>query len=319
MRTRLEIRVPISPTPDFFRRIHFMAASLRRLGGALAESELVVCVGGDQEPTDLYDLLPWSKNYPITWRWADFAMYRRDSYWETSREIFRRQATADYVMCADADIIFVRDFSDLLGDLDRFPAVAGVIAHCGPFPNGEAFKTWAWLCEAYGIEVPSFTYEHTGWGLPTQPGERLTPAYFNFGMVIAPSQVMNQIQTDILAADRFVDSKLKTFYRFQIALTLAMYKHKVATRALPLRYNFPNDVGFDEKYPEELLAIRILHYLRGDVLHREKDFATLEAVAALVGRRDLRGSNEVFRHAVSRLYATVAAEEGALLPQTTPL
>lgn len=88
MSYRLEIRVPISPTPDFFRRVHFMAASLRELTGAIGDYLLVVCVGGDMEAQDLYKQQPWSTNYPLIWRWADRGRVRQDQYWETSREIF---------------------------------------------------------------------------------------------------------------------------------------------------------------------------------------------------------------------------------------
>ena len=161
--SRLEIRVPISPTPYFFRRIHFMAASLRNIGGALADHEFVVCVGGDEEPGDLYERFPWSKNYPLTWRWVDREEFRRDNYWATSHEIFRQKSRGRYVMCADADVVFVRDFSDLLADLDRSPAVAGVIAHVSPFmkplpPFADMLPAEAWQqpCAGYGISADAF-------------------------------------------------------------------------------------------------------------------------------------------------------------------
>lgn len=306
----LEIRVPISPTPDFFRRVHFMAASLRRLGGIHREHCITVFVGGDEEPSDLYEALPWSKNYPITWRWTDRGAFRRDSYWETSREVFRHPPRGSFVMCADADIIFLRDFSDLLTSLESSPAVAGVIGHASPFRTLKPLETWQRLANAYGIAPLEAKYEHTGWGfMVTHQGHRHTPAYFNFGMVMAPSDMMDKISADIAAADELVTSNLDTFFRFQIALTLVLQKHQLPVRALPLRYNFPNDPGFDERYTEELPDIRVLHYLRCEVVDRRRDFASLESVAALIRRNDLVGSNEVLREIVAELYAAVAAED----------
>jgi hypothetical protein len=310
MSHRLEIRVPISPTPDFLRRIHFMAASLRKIGGVLADHQFVICVGGDEEPRDLGEDLSWSKNYPITWRWADRERFRRDSYWETSREIFRQPAHGRFVMCADADIIFVRDFSDLLENLERSPAVAGVIAHAPPVRDIASGELWERLCREYGVPVPPSIHEYTGWNfMVNAPQHRYTPAYFNFGMVIAPMEIMNKIDKEIGVADEFVNKRLATFFRFQIALTLAIQKCGLTSRALPLRYNFPNDPGFDRKYPDELAQVRILHYLRCEIVHRENDFADLKRVAALIQRRDLQGSNEALRNCLEELYPTVKGEE----------
>jgi hypothetical protein len=314
----LEIRVPISPTPHFFRRIHFMAASLRRLGGALADHELVVFVGADEEERNLSEALPWSRNYPIVWRWADREGFRRDSYWETSREVFRHPACARFVMCVDADIIFVRDFSELLTRLTDAPAVAGVIAHASPFRNCVPSQMWQRLADAYRVPAPASNHEHSGWGfMATHPDYRYTPTYFNFGMVVAPSEMMAMISADIAAADEVVTMELDTFFRFQIALTLTIQKHQLPVCPLPLRYNFPNDPGFEQKYLEELRDIRILHYLRCEIVHREKDFETLANVAALVRRSDLAGSNEVLRRCIEELLPEVANEE-ALAVDTRP-
>ena len=310
MNHRLEIRVPISPTADFFRRVHFMAASLRQLGGTLADHEFVVCVGGDEEPRDLSRDLPWSKNYPITWRWVNRARFQKDSYWETSREIFRRPVRGKFVMCADADVIFVRDFSDLLEDLEKSPAVAGVIAHAPPFPKLPPSEIWDRLCAEYGVPVPPSIHEHTGWGFMVKaPEHRYTPSYYNFGMVIAPGEMMNAIATEIAAAYDLVTKRLTTFFLFQIALTLAIQKKNLPSRALPLRYNFPNDPRFDQKYPDELADVRILHYLRCETVHRENDFAASERVAALIRRPDLQGSNELLRKRLEELYPIVAEED----------
>ena len=306
----LEIRVPISPTPHFFRRIHFMAASLRRLRGALADHEIVVFVGADEAARNLSEALPWSRKYPISWHWADREAFCRDGYWETSREVFRHATRARFVMCVDADVIFVRDFSELLTSLADSPAVAGVIAHASPFRNCVPSQMWQRLADAYGVSLQDASYEHTGWGfMATHPDYRYTPAYFNFGMVLAPREMMAKISADIAAADEVVIKNLDTFFRFQIALTLAIQKHQLPVCALPLRYNFPNDHRFEQKYPEELRDIRILHYLRCGIVHREKDFDSLDRVAALIRRADLQGSNEVLRRCLNDLYPTIAKEE----------
>ena len=310
MSVGLEVRVPISPTPDFFRRIHFMAASLRALEPQIGSHLLVICVGGDVEPHDLYQAQPWSKNYPIIWHWADREKFRRDSFWETSREIFRQPIRGRIVICADADVLFIADFSDLLRDLEKEPAVAGVIAHAPPFRIDQFADTWRQLSAGYRTPPPLFDYEHTGWGfMVRQEALRLTPPYFNFGMVAAPAAMMQIISGEIERADDFVNAKLDTFFRFQIALTLTIQKHGLPVRALPLRDNFPNDPRFDPQYPEELRNVRILHYLRCEIIHRETDFASLDRVAALIARPDLTGSNEILRRHLAKLYPLVREGE----------
>lgn len=317
MNYRLEIRVPISPTPDFFRRIHLMAASLRRLEGAVGPYVLVVCVGGDEEPSDLYAAQPWSRIYPLVWHWADRARFQRDSFWETSREIFRQPTRGQFVICADADVLFMEDFADLLHDLEREPAVAGVIAHAPPFQDDQFAAKWRQLFADYETPPPSFEFEHTGWGfMVQQEALRLTPAYFNFGMVAASAGMMEIVSSEMEKADDFVNAKLDTFFRFQIALTLTLQKHGLPVRALPLRYNFPNDPGFDSKYPEELSNVRILHYLRCEIIHREKDFLGLNNLAALIARQDLTGSNEIFRRRLAQLYPSIQKEEGVRVTES---
>lgn len=312
----LEIRVPISPTPDFFLRTHFLAASLRRLEERIGSFILVVCVGGDVEPVDLYEAQPWSKSYPIVWHWVDREKFRHDGYWETSRAIFRQPVLGRNVICADADVIFVREFLSLLRELEAEPAVAGVIAHAPPIRGPELAQLWPRLCRSYAVPEPPAIHEYTGWSFMT--GDRMTPIYYNFGMVMMPGPFMEALSGEIESADNFVNSTLETFFRFQIALTLAIQKLNLPTRALPLRYNFPNDSRFEHKYPEELEQVRILHYLRCEIVHREKDFADLSGIEALIARKDLQGSNEVLRKTLAELYPRVASEEAPRIRQVTP-
>jgi hypothetical protein len=302
----LEVRVPISPTPDYFRRIHFMAAALRRMEDEIGAHLLVICVGGNTEPFDLHAAQPWSRNYPIIWHWADREKFRRESYWETSRDVFRQPVRARVVMFADADVLFVRPFAELLSELVDARAVAGVIAHAPPVRSASS-ELWSNLARSYGVPALVAVHEYTGWNFMTK--ERFAPAYFNFGMVLTSASAMDTLGAEIIAADHFVSANLDTFFRHQIALTLAMQKVGLTSRALPLRDNFPNDPRFDKNYPDELARVRVLHYLRCDVVHRENDFRTLAAVKRLIARTDLTGSNELLRKTLAELYPAVAAGE----------
>jgi hypothetical protein len=314
MKHLLEVRVPISPTPFFFRRVHFLAASLRRLGGGLVDHEILVCVGGDVDPYNLYEALPWSTRYPLIWRWVGREAFQREDYWETSHEIFRQHGRARFVLCSDADTIFVRDFSKLIDELERSPAVAGVIGHTTPFkrqPPGITPKMkWDALFAGYGVAPAPMGYEHTAWGqLSKNPDERYTAPYFNFGFVMAPYQMMDRIAAEMLAADTYARKYQGGNKRFQLALSLSMRKHALPVRILPFRYNFVNMPIFDARYREELEHVRVLHYAIKDVINRDSDFQTLDGVRALIDRHDLTGSNEILRLLLEELYPIVAEEE----------
>jgi hypothetical protein len=84
-------------------------------------------------------------------------------------------------------------------------------------------------------------------------------------------------------------------------LTLGLYRLGLRRITLEPRYNFANDPLFDAAYPEDLRDVRILHYLRTNIVSRERDFASSAALDALIARRDLRGSNEVLRTTVAKL------------------
>jgi hypothetical protein len=112
-------------------------------------------------------------------------------------------------------------------------------------------------------------------------------------------------------AESAVDAVMETYFRPQLARTLAIYKENLPRRALPVRYNFPNDPRFDSAYPQELPQIAALHYLRQAVVHRDRDFEDAPAVARLVARTDLTGTNELLRRRVAALYQRVIEEEGA--------
>ena len=94
----LEIHVPISPTPVFFTRIHYLAASMQVYGGPLKDAALIVTVGEDADPQDLYAKLPSSRSYPIESRWMERDLYRRHSYFGTRVQRFTYDFKAQQVM-----------------------------------------------------------------------------------------------------------------------------------------------------------------------------------------------------------------------------
>jgi hypothetical protein len=325
MKYTVEIRVTISPTPRFFRAIHYMAASLRAIGGLLTDHEIVVSVGGNSRRENLYRSQAWSNRYPILWRWVDPVAYAAMGYRATNHDRAWHMSRSRFVMIADADVIFLRDFSELLSSIETSPAVCGVMAHVSPFlqtptlvdPSAAAADSpasvyWRLLAQRFGITNLPLKYQYTGWKVMFErEGHQFGPAYFNGGMVLGPTDLMEEMLASYPAAEGAVDSVMDSYFRPQLARTLAIYRARLPHKVLPLRYNFPNDPRFDDAYRDELPKISVLHYLRTEIVDREKDFMDAKCSARFIARTDLRGTNELLRRRIAELHDTVVAEEGA--------
>jgi hypothetical protein len=171
---------------------------------------------------------------------------------------------------------------------------------------------WDMLAEHFGIPCLALDHQYSGWGIMYEDSShRFGPAYFNGGMVIGPANLMESMCALYAEAENAVDEVMDIYFRPQIARTLAICKANLPAHALSVRYNFPNDPRFDAAYPSELPNIAVMHYLRGQIVHRDSDFADPDAVSSFVGRTDLVGSNEILRQRVAELLETVLHEESA--------
>lgn len=315
-RTFLEVHVPISPRAFFFNRVRYLAKSLRDFGGDLADSKIVVSVGDSAPAVDLDRLLPWARDEGIEWRWVNRKFFGAwhdtgNPYIATMMDRFRAGFRSEYVIIADADILFLRDASNLFSLMRGGLDVGGVMAHVSPFLLETAFSHTEWwnrLFAAFGLPQPILEFEHSGWRLMFEhEPARYSPAYFNSGMIVGTGEAMNRMAPLALPALQAVRSVLDTFFFDQIAFTLMMYKAKVNKRLIPIRYNFPNQAEFEERYREDAASISVLHYLRTDTVDRDAIFESEVTLRAFIARRDLSGANEQLR---ARIEALQAALEG---------
>lgn len=309
----VEIHVPISPTPNFFTMVHYLAASLRLNGGALAASRIVVTVGEDCAPEDLQHRLPWSRRYPIEWRWLDRDLYRRHIYYATALERFRLPFRAPVVMMTDADVFFTGGFDEIVTRVRAERALAGLVAHVSPFKGvrgRSAPKLWADIFASAGLGAPPFACEHTGWPLASgdDPAERHCPPYFNLGMLVAPAEVMRAIGDVIYDEMAAVDRVIETQFRCQLALSLAIIRLGIAWQPLAMRFNYPNDEPIASYYTDDLADVRLFHYLRVAAVDKARDFASPDAVSALLARTDLEGVNREMARRLRPVHAAVLAD-----------
>lgn len=307
----LEIHIPISPRPFFFNRVRYIARSIRSLGADYANARVVVTVGDLAPPQDLDARMPWARPEGLEWRWLnryEFARWQNSGncYAITMMERFREGFSADYVIIADADILFMRPIDDLLALLADPLDVGGVMTHVPPFRAEDHATMWRRLFEAFGLPEPFLECEHSGFGdMYDDPRMRCSPAYFNSGMLIGRREAMNRMATLAMPALHSVRGVEENFYFDQLAFTLMMYKARVNKRLIPMRFNFPNQESFERRFPEDLADVAVVHFLRTDRFHRDRVFASRGAVEAFIARTDLTGTNERVRARIAELHPSI--------------
>jgi hypothetical protein len=300
----LEIHVPISPTPVFFTRIHYLAASMQVYGGPLKDAALIVTVGEDAEPEDLYAKLPWSRSYPIEWRWMERDLYRRHTYFGTRVQRFTYEFKAQHVMMLDADVLAVAPFMDLIEDVARKDAFLGSPAHASPVSGP---FTWEALFEGAGLRSVPYVCEHTGFGVMyDDPARRYCPPYFNLGVLVAPARHMKQIGQTIFD-ELAVAARMPGIFRAQPAVTLAICRHGIPWGLMPLKYNFPNDNRFAVRYPHDFSDMRLLHFLRKGQIDKDVAFQTPQSVYWLFQKERLDGVNAKFLETLRPVHEHVLA------------
>jgi hypothetical protein len=304
-----EIHVPISPTEPFFTKIHYLVESLRHFGGVLADSPVIVTVGGD-EPVDLARLQPWSRRLGVEWRWLDDSLWQRHGVFATALQRFCYEIEAPSALLLDADTLFVQPIDDLLEDSGRNGTIAGVVAHVSPFIGQEGEQSlWERIFNATGLVSPVLACEHSGWQvIEFDPARRYCPPYFNLGFLFAQRDVFSRLAESIYSEMETIERVHPTLFRCQLALTTAIVRSGVDWRALPMRFNFPNIPEYLPRHQVEFDDVRIIHYLKDEEINRAKDFASPESVGALLSREDLNPINLKLRETLRQIHERVLAE-----------
>ncbi len=276
-----EIHVPISPTSQFFNQIRLLAASIRRFGGPLRKSRIVVTVGAEEQ-TDFAKAVPWSRDYDVEWRWLDPELFARHHYWGTALERFRQPFESQYVLFLDADVLAISPPELTNSPVTETGGIAGLIAFSPPFET--PLQGWNEVMEAAGLGAPPLVARYSGWGvLDRDPERQYAPPYFNLGVLFCSSDAARALSTRLYEELEIVNSVRETYYRCQIALTLAILRLGIPWYELPLRLNFPNYIGFWRAYSAEAARMQLMHCIFQDEISRS-DFVSEEALRAAVER-----------------------------------
>jgi hypothetical protein len=307
---RAEIHVPIAPTPSFFMQVQLLTASLRRFGGALADSPVIVTVSRDCEPYDLAAALPWSERLGVSWRWMEADAFERLGIYGTALMRFTYDFEAPFVVMLDADTLVTGPLDDLL-ELEAAEAFGGVIADVSPtmFPphyadgvgrGGQMF--WIDLFETAGLPAPPSMYEHLAWGLlDSDPERRFCPPYFNLGMLAAPAPIARRIGAVVLDDMARVDRYVDTNFKCQLAVALSLVRTDTPALALAAQWNFPNNQPLADRLPEDSADVRILHYRRREEVSRDTELGSLDGIDRLLRRRGLLPVNALLQEHVAAI------------------
>lgn len=293
----LEVRIPVSPRPEWINRVHLTVASIRRF---YPDAFFRISVSPERDMSMDFPRIPG-----VTWKvvardrfnvWAG----TRSEYLETMMDRYTSTLIGDHILMLDGDVLCTNRFDELF----EIDAISGVQAHVPPFGMDE----WRYLFRSLDLPEPAL-FEHSGWGtMVTNEAQRYSPAYLNSGVVFGPRDLFERLQEPYAEAVRWLRSVSKDSYWFdQVGLCIGVAEARIPVNLMDrynrpnLELNFPNQRVFDEAWPDKLADVRFIHYLRTDVVHRDDDFADVAALRRLVARADLTGSNEVLRQHIAGL------------------
>jgi hypothetical protein len=273
--TRIEFRIPISPTEKFFSLVRFYNFALRRLKSPqYRDARLLVVVGDHCDLDTVRRENKWSENFNVAWERVPDEIFREFHWHGTANWRFSIPSDdADIIILADADTVLLRDIDPLLMlfPLEE-PAVMGHMAHLPPpftirgvAPAAADFEFWPWLFNLFNIPWPAATYRYSMDVEGTLP---VSPAYFNLGFVVLNARALPVFSSEIVETTRRVKAATESLMRCQIAVTVIAHRAGIIIGTLPAAYNAANDLVHFTKNGLTVDGIRVLHFLRLDEIDR---------------------------------------------------
>jgi len=310
-RPSLEVHVPIAPTPSFLRQLQCLTHSLRRFGGVHSGAPVIATVGGDQVDTGLAQRMPWLAANGIELRWVPHDYYESLGMFATVATRLKHRFQSDVVLLLDADTLIRRPLDGLVELVYRKQLVAGTIAHTSPLLDSKLDPPdWTRLFALFGLGEPRLAFEHTGWGYYfADPRLRYCPAYFNYGVVAGPAQMVTEIGRVSEAFLLQLRAIMGSCFDAQLALTMAIAKLSTPVFALPLRYNMPNHPYLEALHATEVEPAVILHLLADLHFRRDETFASLTGLKAFLARTDLRLVSAHAQEVIRTIFPSLSAEE----------
>lgn len=324
-RPRIEFLLCGSPNDAFYSQIAFFRLSLDRLGETYRSARLVAVFGGEEQL-----VLPprWERHFDrIESVYAPVESFRENRFFAAGD--FRYQlldSSADISILCDADTALVRPLPQhFLDEMKTSPAITGVVAHF-PFPikreKGDDPKEG----QFYDGMPQEQAWDRLGQMILRRPIPRplrytLTegleddrcPFYINYGFLAAPPDLLVGLHRQLEEIQPIVRRALGNHFYGQVGIALAVERAPLPWRAVPMRFNFPNDRRADRLHPEELENVVLLHYLRHTKFDRHTVFASRDSFEEFLAMQHV-GSDQVFHEHVWRTTGGVYPFGGERLP-----
>ncbi|WP_158545823.1 hypothetical protein [Thalassococcus profundi] len=296
---KLEFLLCGSPTDGFFSQMAFFRLCLDALGGDEARARLV-CTFGDHTVEEIpARWQPYFERIEVHWAHAPGAPNPAHMHQHEMR-FDLLDPTADLSVLCDADVAVLAPVGPMARELLAEQALGGVIAHYH-FPwegrDRNPGRDWPEIARAVLGRDIATPYRYT---LVPQEDPPEAPFYINYGMFAGPPAQLAAFHAHDLQLRPRVAAQLGDWWAPQVSLALTCIDLGLPVRALPMRWNFPNDPIADRMYPQELEHVVFLHYLRGQAFRRDRVFADAQAFARFLDR-PVEGSNAVFQRAVARI------------------
>ncbi|KJV05229.1 sulfotransferase family protein, partial [Methylocucumis oryzae] len=244
----------------------------------------------------------------------------KDTYDATGYVRLWHDTDADVIGLVDADLLFVGDFDEIVLEAYEKQCVLGCIAHMTPFREAEmaelsSEECWGRIFAAAGLPMPELNWQYSAWGyMDNNPKQRTCPAYFNYGVILMPRNLLKQMAESYVTEIRHVERVFDSIFKSQIANTLVFARYDMPCVALSINYNHPlylpehlmREINPDAKGRNSAEDIKIFHYLASGEINK-RHFATVDTVTALFQRQDLSPLGQVFRRCLQELHDKIAA------------
>jgi len=289
---KLDFLICGTPNDAFCSQIAFFRLCLDKLGETYKNARLVAAFGDHSEEKIPKKWLPYFKNIQVEWSYNKLSTNICHSAQHYHRfELIRPDA--DMAVLVDADTMLFRPFPELIQQCLDKPALFGVIAH----QRVPIEKDWHEISKK--VLGRSIQINHSYTLKPRKP-EHESPFYINYGFLAGPPHLLQQAyKQDILLVDKTCE-QVGPFFCAQVSLAFAIDELKLPHKALPMRYNYPNDKIADSIHAKETNKIILFHYLRTNRYDRHKIFSSQVEFENFI-HLNLEGSDRLFQQHVASI------------------